>query len=78
MHELSVLPLVQCSALWKYYAVGRYVSCGSMNDVAHKLFLFPVLFSHFSDNCALTKADVHCKVLYMNFVESLGAGYSRV
>jgi hypothetical protein len=43
-----------------------------MNDVGHKLLLSVALFSHFSDNSASTKAHVHYKVLYMNFVERLG------
>jgi len=43
-----------------------------MNDTGHKLLLSPVLFSHFSDSSASTKADIHCTVLYRNFVERFG------
>ena len=45
-----------------------------MNDAVYKLLLSLVLFSHLSDCSASTKADVHYKVLYMNFVERLGGG----
>jgi len=43
-----------------------------MNDVGHKLLLSPIVFSNFSDSSASTKAVVHHKVLYVNFVEKLG------
>jgi hypothetical protein len=68
VNELSLLPLVQCSAVWKIlgsWQIG-YVSCGSMNDGGHSL-LSPVLFSHISDSSTSTKTDVLYKVLYMKF-----------
>ena len=49
-----------------------------MNDAVYKLLLSLVLFSHLSDCSASTKADVHYKVLYMNFVERLGGGGAAI